>query len=420
MCELREGGSAMKTVNPSTTRQEANAWLLSFESVKRWLGTETIRSEHTRRIYLYHFWLLLDHLRMTPDEFLAERIKDMPQQDYVARTRMEQKVRDYKTELERTRGKQVGFLMTAAACSFLKSNTGARLNINNPPPDPEQEVFIYEAEPDKEQGFWRNIVDHAPTIRDAACFLIGLESGPRDGSLLHMTIADVTNEFSNGAAPYKITVPPPGESHTKKRGGFNFIAEDARRKIETYLDLRKSRFGPYQASDSFLVDLETGRPLTHFDTVNDALRKAFLDAGALSRDQVYPPDVRMSPVRWYCLRKRAQTIMEDNTDGTGIALNWVDELLSHRKRGAQAAHYSKPTVQQLRGAYAKAMHRLMIYKEPKANVSDDELDRRIMQRWNALGEKITRELMKTENQIVTAGQIARILREATAISKETE
>jgi hypothetical protein len=86
----------------------------------------------------------------------------------------------------------------------------------------------------------------------------------------------------------------------------------------------------------------------------------------------------------------------------------------------QAGHYSKPTVQQLRGAYAKAMHRLMIYKAPKANLSDDELDRRIMQRWMALGEKMTRELMKTENQIVTAGQIARILREATAVSMEPE
>jgi hypothetical protein len=112
--------------------------------------------------------------------------------------------------------------------------------------------------------------------------------------------------------------------------------------------------------------------------------------------------------------------MEDNTDGTGIALNWVDELLSHRKRGAQAGHYSKPTVQQLRGAYAKAMHRLMIFKAPKANLSDDELDRRIMQRWMALGEKMTRELDKTENQIVTAGQIARIIREATTVSKEAE
>jgi hypothetical protein len=78
--------------------------------------------------------------------------------------------------------------------------------------------------------------------------------------------------------------------------------------------------------------LETGRPLRGADCINDALRKSFLDAGALSHDQVYPPDVRMSPVRWYCLRKRTQTIMEDNTDGSGIALNWVDVLLSHKPR----------------------------------------------------------------------------------------
>jgi hypothetical protein len=112
--------------------------------------------------------------------------------------------------------------------------------------------------------------------------------------------------------------------------------------------------------------------------------------------------------------------MEDNTDGTGIALNWVDVLLSYRKRGAQAVAYSKPTVPQLRAAYANAMHRLMIYRPPKMQITDDDLDRRIMQRWNALGEMMARKLMKSENRIVTAGQIARILQEAMSVTKEAE
>jgi len=405
---------------PTAERRQIDARLLSFESVKRWLGSETIRSKNTRDCYLYHFGLLLDHLKMTPDEFMTERVKDMARQDYVARTRMEIEVREFKAALEKNKGKYTAFQMVAAACSFLKANTGARLNINNPPPEAEQEVFTYEGEPGKEQGFWRNIVDHAPTVRDAACFLIGLEAGPRDGSLLRMTIADVTNEFSGGAAPFKVVVPPPGESHAKKQGGFNFIADDARQKIGVYLGLRLTRFGAYKPSDPFLVDLETGHPLKYFDTVNDALRKAFLDAGAQSHDQIYPPDVRMSPVRWYCLRKRAQTIMEDNTDGTGIALNWVDELLSHRKRGEQAKHYSRPTVQQLRAAYAKAMHRIMIYREMRREMSDDEFMSKFNKAWSMLGDKMAREVEKIQDQRVTGKQMARILRELMTVSKEAE
>lgn len=408
----------MRSTSQNIARERES--LLRFETVKRWMSCETINSSSTRRAYLRYLQILVEHFGCDPDQLVAQRIEDMAQQDFVRRQRLEQSVRALKAKMAKEDGETKAFVLVAAACSFFKANTGARLNINNPPPEVERDVFKYEGDPGGEQDFWRKVVDHAPTIRDAVAFLIGLEAGPRDGSALRMTVADVTSEFKVGAAPYKVVVPPPGESHTKKRGGFNFIAEDARGKIEAYLSLRRTRFGDYQPRDQFFVDLETGRPLRGADCINEALRKAFLDAGALSHDQVYPPDVRMSPVRWYCLRKRVQTIMEDNTDGTGIALNWVDELLSHRKRGAQAGHYSKPTVQQLRGAYSKAMHRLMIYKEPKVNLSDDELDRRIMQRWNALGEKITQELMKTENQIVTAGQIARILREATAVSKEAE
>jgi len=422
---------------PTAERRQIDARLLSFESVKRWLGSETIRSKNTRDCYLYHFGLLLDHLKVTPDEFMAERIKDMSEQDYIARTRMELKVRGFKTELEATKGKYTAFQMVAAACSFLKANTGARLNINNPPPEAQRDVFEYEGDPAGEQGFWRNIVDHAPTIRDAVAFLIGLEAGPRDGSLLRMTVADVTQEFRVGAprefqampsgavdsprgAPYKITVPPPGESHVKKRGGFNFIAEDAKARIETYLSLRRRRFGDYQPSDLFLIDLETGQPLRYFDCINDALRKAFLDAGALSHDQVYPPDVRMSPVRWYCLRKRAETILEDNRDGSGIALNWVDVLLSHKPRGAQASHYSRPTVPLLRDAYAKAMHRIMIYRETRREMSDDEFMTKFNKAWAMLGDKMAREAEKIQSQTISGRQMARILRELMTVSKEAE
>ena len=394
--------------------------LLSFESVKRWMGRETIRSKKTTIGYLDHLQVLLDHLGCNPDELVARRIEDMAQQDFAKRERLEQSVREFKQELAReSEGK--AFMVVATTCSFLKANTGARLNISNPLPEVKREVFIYDGQPGKEQEFWRNIVDRAPTLRDAAAFLIGLEAGPRDGSVLRMTIDDATSEFSGGAAPYKLRVPPPGESSTRKQGGFNFFAEDARKKIDAYLSLRKARGFSAEQGDPFLVDLDTGTRLKDPHALNDALKRAFLDAGALSHDQVYPPDTRLSPVRWYCLRKRAQTIMEDNTDGTGIALNWVDELLSHRKRGAQASHYSKPTIQQLRGAYAKAMHRLMIYREARPQVSQDQINLAVQRALReAIGDKLAHEFEKMQTQTMSGAEIARILRELKTVSKEAE
>jgi integrase len=246
--------------------------LLQFESVKRWFTCETIRAGSTKRGYLKYLAILVNHLNCTPDELVAQRIADMAQRDFAKRERLEQIVRELKREVSRE-GESKACMFVTAICSFMKANTGARLNTNNPLAEITHEVWMYEGEPSREQDFWRKIVDHAPNIRDAAVFLIGLEAGPRDGSLLRMTVGDVTSEFSGGAAPYKLVVPPPGESPMKKRGGFNFIAEDAKTKINAYLALRRARFGEYQAADQFLVDLETGQPLKGFDTINEALRK---------------------------------------------------------------------------------------------------------------------------------------------------
>ena len=196
--------------------------LLQFESVKRWFTCETIRAGSTKRGYLKYLAILVNHMNCTPDELVQQRIADMAQRDFAKRERLEQIVRELKREVSRE-GEAKACMFVAAICSFMKANTGARLNINNPLAEITQEVWMYEGEPSREQDFWRKIVDHAPNIRDAAVFLIGLEAGPRDGSLLRMTVADVIGEFSGGAAPYKLVVPPPGESPMKKRGGESLL-----------------------------------------------------------------------------------------------------------------------------------------------------------------------------------------------------
>jgi len=101
--------------------------------------------------------------------------------------------------------------------------------------------------------------------------------------------------------------------------------------------------------------------------------------------------------------------------------HWVDELLSHRKRGTQATHYSRPTTRQLRGAYAKAMHRLMIYREARPQVSQDQINLAVQRALQeAIGDKLAREFEKIQNQTVTGKQMAQLLRELMTVSKEAE
>ena len=114
-----------------TTRQREQ--LLSFASVKRWMGHETIRSKKTRIGYLDHLQVLLDHLGCNPDELVARSLEDMAQTDFAKRERLEQSVREFKQELSRE-SQAKAFMVVATACSFLKANTGARLNITNPLP----------------------------------------------------------------------------------------------------------------------------------------------------------------------------------------------------------------------------------------------------------------------------------------------
>jgi len=82
-----------------TARQREQ--LLSFESVKRWMGRETIRSKKTTIGYLDHLQVLLDHLGCNPDELVARRIEDMAQTDFAKRERLEQSVREFKQELSK-------------------------------------------------------------------------------------------------------------------------------------------------------------------------------------------------------------------------------------------------------------------------------------------------------------------------------
>ena len=77
-----------------------------------------------------------------------------------------------------------------------------------------------------------------------------------------------------------------------------------------------------------------------------------------------------------------QTILE----AAHVPLNWVDYMLGHVPRGAQAQAYSRPTEQQLYNAYLQALPRLEVYGHHKQSPALPSVE---MQRMLAL-EQIKR------------------------------
>lgn len=67
------------------------------------------------------------------------------------------------------------------------------------------------------------------------------------------------------------------------------------------------------------------------------------------------------------------------------------------------------------------MHRLMIYRAAKLQVSQDQINaavQRVLQ--DTLGDKLAREFEKMQSQVVTGAQVARLLRELMTVSKEAQ
>lgn len=76
---------------------------------------------------------------------------------------------------------------------------------------------------------------------------------------------------------------------------------------------------------------------------------------------------------------------------------------------------------QVGAAYAKAGHRLMIYRNSRPQMTQDQINlvvQRVLQ--DTLGEKLAREFEKMRSQTVTGAQVAKLLRDITSVTKEAE
>jgi integrase len=126
-----------------------------------------------------------------------------------------------------------------------------------------------------------------------------------------------------------------------------FIGNDAMQTLQTYFRTKefKPTDKPWDCDESNLNDML--KLYAYKAKVIDAPEGTWADGTPKG----------FCPLHSHVFRKRGQTVFEKS----GIPLNWVDYLLGHVPRGAQAKAYSRPSDEELHNAYLQALPELEIY-----------------------------------------------------------
>jgi len=318
--------------------------LRRFESVQVWLDE---LGKKTFNKVMVDSWL--GYLRkfcgftgMNPDQLVDLRINELASTDRKERGHAKRLLnRFYNEYKERS---QAGACVAFTALKSFYTANDAAVNVKAPEPAVMREHTLI---PTQEQI--RKMADLC-SLRDRALIVFIAETGMRISEVLGLKQKNLGSEFKTGGDVCAVN--PPRKSGRKAGPQVTFICSDAVDLLKKYLEARH-REGEVITDESclFVSTRETGAQLTRTGAYK-ILLKAGIRSGLITEKQ------GLRAFHSHCFRKRVQTVLE----GSGIPLNWVDYLLGHKPRGAQASAYSLPTDEQLKEAYRKAVPKLQIYE----------------------------------------------------------
>lgn len=312
-----------------------------FESVKRWRNgvvAETSGSSKTEEKHLNCLINFCEYIGMNPDEIINARIQDLTSPDPTIRNRFEDKVKDLARKL-RTEN---GYYAAREAITSLKSfflHNHVPLAIKSPRnKDPETYT------PTREEI--QKLYKVANPGWEKARISFTFQSAIRRGSIPHLKYKHIKKDFKAGTTPIHIHLNKE-EVKGEYFGYDTFIGKQAAEDLRLSLELRRRgtrKIPPEVISDeSPLFRKENTRIIKPCDET--AFTSWFVSlsirAGFQKRETITP----------HALRRATETILEESNV---MAQNWMDHIMGHRPRGAQGKHYSKPGLEQLRAAYAKA------------------------------------------------------------------
>ena len=193
--------------------------------------------------------------------------------------------------------------------------------------------------------FIRRICNAAP-LKHAAWMLMNNYLGLRIGAIPLLTVeAFHVENWTQERVLYPVTI------RQELSGTFEytgFIGYDAKKKLQSYFEGKT-----FPENRPWFMDSE-GKYLI------SAFKRYAFHAGVIKSPEgvnQFGVPKGLCPIRTHLFRKRLQTILE----GSNMPLNWVDHLLGHIPRGAQAKAYSRPSEDDLYKTFLAALPKLEIY-----------------------------------------------------------
>lgn len=326
-----------------------------FESVKRWtsgVDADYSGSSKTKEAHLNYLIKFCENVGMNPDEIINTRIQDSMSCDPRVRNRFEYLVKGFVGKLKNENGYSVAHhAATSLKSFFFYSNvplTYKAPRIKDPEtytPTTEALEKLYQlANP----GWERFRISF---IR--AC-------GARRGTVARAKYRHIKKDFEAGIIPLHIHF----DNVDVKGHYFGYDTFLGRQAVEDLrLSLEQRKRGTRKIPPEVIRDES---PLLRKE--NTAVVEPCDETGltswfvSLSRRVGFEEEETITP---HGVRRSTETALEDSKL---IPQNWIDHIMGHRPRGAQGKHYSKPTVEQLRAAYAKAESYLTLRLTPPGDV----------------------------------------------------
>ena len=343
----------------------SNIWEMEeqFSSVERWMtkvGSRT-GSKATKRNYLYRLRRFYEKIGKNPDELIEERKKHLSSSDEHIKRQHEEILMKYFNDMSdnSTRSNAVGHFKTIK--SFYKANY-VDLKADTP-------------------RTWTTMTDRVPSVEDIkkmidvsksplerAVLLFSAQSGQRVGIVSAMTYGMLREALDNGENPISIHV----SGDIRGRGGIKvnknrlnysfFIGADTINALKTYIEhMRVIGYTFKDESPLFMSDrkyrdfagtkdTKASFKMVDREALNKIIRRSAVRAGLMDKDGIDTPGgMKRYPIHFHCMRKFWQTAMEQ----AGIAKPWYEYMMGH-SLGELDRAYSRPTVEQLRDAYARA------------------------------------------------------------------
>jgi|SRR5271157_2099688 len=316
-------------------------YMAKFETVKRWRNGvigDTCGSSETETWQLNYLIKFCEEIRMNPDEIIKARIEDLKSFDPNIRCRFEDEVLAVSRKFKKENGYYIGRGVTVAMKSFFFHNRLPLILKSPKMKDPE----TYTPTKEDIEKLYRSANPGWERARISFIY----QSGIRRGSIPFLTYGHIKKDFEAGIIPLHI--------HLKKeevKGEYfpydTFIGKQAVEDLRLSLELRKR--GTRKIPPEVITDKSPLFRQENTAVVEPCGETAFTSwFVSLSKRAGFPEEETTTP---HAVRRATNTGLEKSKM---MPPNWIDHVMGHRPGSAQGKHYSKPSLEELREAYAKA------------------------------------------------------------------